>query len=52
MIKKIVRISSKWQVVLPKEIRQKAQIEQGNYLAIELQDEKIVLKQEKIGPAL
>jgi len=47
MIRKIVRVSSKGQIVIPKEIRKKAQIEQGDYLAVALQDEKIILKKEE-----
>lgn len=47
MIRKIVRVSSKGQIVLPKEVRQKAGIKEGDQLKIELKEGKIFLKKEE-----
>ncbi len=41
---KIVKLSSKYQVAIPKEIRKRLNLEAGGELAVEVEEEKVVLR--------
>jgi len=41
---KIVKLSSKHQIVIPKEIRKRLSLEAGGELAVEVEEEKVVLR--------
>lgn len=41
---KIVKLSSKHQIVIPKEIRKRLSLEAGGELAVEVEEEKVILR--------
>jgi len=46
----VVRVGKKFEVVIPKKIREKIKIERGDLLEVEIEGDKIVLKKIEYDP--